>query len=209
MQLRSLRDLKADLWVFDCDGVIYDNTKEAEREIVKMMTQFISSRYKCNNEEAINIRRGLLKKHQVPHSIMALVREGFDEQEILDETYFAIDLQNLGIVPSPTLQRLLFSLSGEKVLLTNNHGGYARKILCQKGISKHFSKVYGIKELGLIQKPDLLAFQFVQDATGIKENIIFIDDKINNVIAAERFGWMTVWKGHGNGFDGLCIRELE
>lgn len=209
MQLKSLRDLKADLWVFDCDGVIYDNVKEAKKEVINIMARFISSRYGCGIEESISIRSELLKKHQVPHSIMALMREGFDEQEILEETYFAIDLQRLGIIPSLKLQKLLSSLNGKKVMLTNNHAEYARKVLCQLGVSEHFFDVYGIGELGLIQKPDLQAFQFVQDSTGINGNVVFIDDEIKNVIAAEQFGWTAVWKGRENGFSGNWLTELR
>lgn len=208
MQLGSLRDLKADLWVFDCDGVIYDNAKEAEKEVVNLMTRFISSRYECGIEEAMNIRRELLKKHQVPHSIMALVQEGFDEREILKETYFAINLQSLGIIPSLRLQKLVSSIAGKKVLLTNNHGEYAKKVLHQLGISKHFAAVYGIGELDLIQKPNFQAFKFVQDETGINENIVFIDDEIRNVVAAEQFGWTAVWKGDGEGYNGLWLPKL-
>ncbi|KKT26339.1 MAG: putative hydrolase [Parcubacteria group bacterium GW2011_GWA2_43_9b] len=209
MSLISLKDLEADLWIFDCDGVIYDNAKGAEKEVMNRMTRFISSRYGCSIEKARSIRHELLRKHQVPHSIMALTREGFNEQEILEETYFAIDFQGLGIIPSLRLQKLFSSLAGKKVLLTNNHGEYAWRVLCQLGISKYFSAVYGIGELGLVQKPDSRAFQFVQNATGVNENIIFVDDEIHNVVAAEQFGWTAVLKGGNAEHKGFWLTELK
>lgn len=208
MELKSLLDLKADLWVFDCDGVFYDNVKGAEKEVVGLMLKFIASRYGCCIGKASEIRRGLLKKHQVPHSIMALVREGFNEQEVLKETYFLVDFQKLGIISSSRMQRLFSSLPGKKIILTNNHGEYTWRVLDCIGIANHFSAVYGISQLGLIQKPDRQAFQFVQDTAGVSGNVVFVDDEIPNVIAAEQFGWTSVWKGNGNGYDGLWLPKL-
>ncbi|MDP1818145.1 MAG: HAD hydrolase-like protein [Leadbetterella sp.] len=209
MRLKNLRDLEARLWVFDCDGVIYDNANGAEKEVVRMMVKFISSRYGCSTDEAMSVRQELLEKHAVSHSITALVREGFDERDILRETYFAIDFQKLGIIPSSRLQVLFSSLPGKKVILTNNHGAYAQKVLRWLDISEHFSAIYGIGELGLIQKPDSEVFQFVENATGINENIVFVDDEIHNVVAAAQFGWTAVWKGYGAEFDGIWLTELK
>ncbi len=206
-KLDSLRDLQADLWVFDNDGVVYENTKGAEREVVNRMIQFIASRYGCSVEKASVIRKKLLEKHKVPHSIMALVREGFDEQEVLKETYFAINLNELDISPSIEIQELFSFLSGIKVMLTNNHEEYAKIILDQLGILNYFSAIYGINKLGRIQKPDFQAFQLVQNAMGISKNIVFIDDEIKNVIAATKFGWTTVWIGDMD-YEGLQLPKL-
>lgn len=209
MSIKSLKDLKADLWVFDCDGVIYANAKGAEREVVRSMIRFIASRYGCSMDRASVIRSELLKKHNVPHSIMALVREGFNEQEVLRETYFAISLEELGIFPSLEIQELMSSLHGIKVMLTNNHEGYARSVLNQIGILDHFSAIFGVNKLGLIQKPDVLAFQFVQDSISINENVVFVDDEMKNVIAATEFGWTAVLiESNKEGYKGLWLPRL-
>ena len=194
MRFKSLCNLYANLWVFDCDGVIYNNVKETEKEVVRRMIDFIASKYHCNEKEAANIRHKLLKKYKVSHSIIALTLEGFDEKEILEKTYFSVDFDKLGIVFSPEMKNLLESLPGKKVILTNNHSEWARIVLEKIGISKYFSTIYGINDSSNIQKPNPRAFQMVQDTTGINENIVFIDDEIINIIAATQFGWTAVWK---------------
>lgn len=209
MELESLKDLEANLWVFDCDGVIYDNAKDAEKDVIELMHKFIASRYGCSIDDASEFRRKLLKKHNVPHSIMALVQEGFNENEILLETYFKINFQKLGILGSTQKRKLFSALPGKKVVLTNNHGRYAQEVLKRMGIADYFCAIYGIRELGFVQKPDQQAFEIVQLSMRIGEKVIFIDDEIPNVIAAEKFGWMSVWKGDGNGYDGLWLSELR
>lgn len=209
MKLRSLSELRADLWVFDCDGVIYDNAKKAERKVARLMLKFIVSRYGCRIEEASEIRRELLKKHNVQHSIMALTREGFDEQEILRETYFLVDLQGIGVVFSNQLQKFFSSLPGKKIILTNNHGGYVRRVLDSIGISAYFSFVFGSGELGHIQKPDQQAFQFMQEAMHAEKNIVFVDDEIQNVVVAEKFGWTAVLKGGSKDYAGFSLPKLR
>ncbi len=209
IELRSLRDLNANLWVFDCDGVIYKNVKEAEKEVVDKMIQFIALRYGCNFEKAIFTRKELLRKHDVSHSITALIYEGFNEQEILNKTYFAINLKELGIMPSLEIQDLFASLSGQKAVLTNNHEEFAKAVLNQLGVLGHFSAIYGISKLGRIQKPDLRAFQAIQDAVGIYEGIVFIDDKVKNIIAAANFGWTTILLGSSDEYDGFWLPKLR
>lgn len=210
MELKSLKNLEANLWVFDCDGVIYDNAKDTEKDVVELMHKFIASRYGCSIEDAPEFRRKLLRKHDVPHSIMALVREGFDENEILLETYFKINFQKLGILDSAQKRKLFSALPGKKVILTNNHSRYAQEVLKRMGIADNFCAVYGICELGLIQKPDRQAFEIVQSSMKIDEKVIFIDDEIPNVVAAEKFGWTSLWKGNASsGYSGLWLPELR
>ncbi|MFH0969240.1 MAG: HAD-IA family hydrolase [Patescibacteria group bacterium] len=209
MLLGSLKDLEANLWVFDCDGVIYDSTKEAEKEVMGLMSKFIALHFGCSVEEALNIRQELLRKYQVPNTVMALVREGFNEREILKNTYFAINFKKLGIVPSPELHEFLCSLPGKKVVLSNNHKKFIQVVLNILGISNCFSAIYGAEELSPARKPDLRAFKLVQNTVGISDKVVFIDDEIPNVIVAEQFGWTAIWKGNGNGYDGLAISKLR
>lgn len=197
MQFGDLLGLKADLWVFDCDGVIYEDAKKAEEDVVDRMISFIASKYCCSRKEASDIRRRLLKKHEVSHSITALILEGFDEEEILEKTYFSVDFDRLGIVFSSQMRDLLASLSGKKVILTNNHSEWARRVSEEIGILEYFSAIYGIRGPGNIQKPNPMAFQLVQNEMGINKNIIFVDDEVCNVAAAVQFGWKAVLKRSG------------
>lgn len=209
MELKSLKDLDAELWVFDLDGVIYENANEAEKQVEKRMVKFIASRYGCDTERADVVRKSLLKKHNTLYSISALVGEGFNEKEVFKETYLSINFNELGVVFSPELQTLISSLPGAKVILTNNHGDFARVVLDKLGISGCFSSVYGINELGAVKKPNRKVFQLIQDATDINNNIVFIDDEPQNLIAASEFGWTSVLKGSDQNHDGLCISEIR
>ena len=55
-----------------------------------------------------------------------------------------------------------------------------------------YKKVYLSYQLGLI-KPDIALFKLVQTESGVNpEEILFIDDKSENLIAPTNLGWKTI-----------------
>jgi len=55
-----------------------------------------------------------------------------------------------------------------------------------------YKKVYLSYQLGLI-KPDIELFKLVQTESGVNpEEILFVDDKSENLIAPTNLGWKTI-----------------
>lgn len=195
MKLESLKELKADLWVFDNDGTLYSNPKVIEKAILALMIGFIERSYRISAVEAVKRRDELLKKHSTKYTLIALRNEGFDEKRFIQETYLSIKPGELGIRKSSKLRNLILSLGGEKVILTNNPSEFAHLILRHLGIDDLFSAIYGMREMGFVQKPALDAFAVLRPFIKQNKKVVFIDDEPENIFSAKILGCSTVLIG--------------
>jgi HAD superfamily hydrolase (TIGR01509 family) len=88
--------------------------------------------------------------------------------------------------------RSVFDLvSNYKFALASNHLTAVRDYLKKQDISKYFSEIIISSEI-IFQKPDSKFYEVM--LTSIKEkpeNILFVDDNLENILAAQKFGLMT------------------
>lgn len=195
MKLESLRDLKADLWVFDNDGTLYPNPKDIEKEVVRLMVEFIAKEYSIDIKSAVEKRKELLKKHNTKYTLIAIKQEGISEDDFLKQTYLAINPADFGIVPSSELRNLIGSLVGEKIVFTNNPSEFAELILEALGINHLFSRVIGIREMDYVQKPEITAFEFLNGWLADKKIVVYVDNCPENIKVAESLGCTTLLIG--------------
>jgi|GEM_PF-1898295 len=78
-------------------------------------------------------------------------------------------------------------------IISNIHGGIWEAAVKYKMVPNiEYKKVYLSYQLGLI-KPDIALFKLVQTESGVNpEEILFIDDKSENLIAPTNLGWKTI-----------------
>lgn len=78
-------------------------------------------------------------------------------------------------------------------IISNIHDGIWEAALKYKMVPDiKYKKVYLSYQLGLI-KPDIELFRIVQNESGVNpEEILFIDDKPENLIAPTNLGWKTI-----------------
>lgn len=194
--LTNLKKIKADLWIFDNDGTLYPSPKNLELSVVALMNSYIAEFYGIRKENAPKKRRDILKRHGTKYTLVALKNEGVDENHFIQNTYLAIKPGEYGITQNLKLRKLISSLEGEKIVITNNPSQFAKLILESLGIIDLFSGIIGMKELNYIQKPDARAFGVLQTFLKDGKKIIFIDDELDNIKEAKKIGCTTILVGN-------------
>lgn len=195
--LSDLKKIRADLWVFDNDGTLYINVQGIQSAVERLMVEFLEREYDLSHREAARLRQRLLGKHNTRYTAMAVKREGLDVGRFIQDTYLSVDPEDHGIQRCPALYRLISSLNGEKIVLTNNPSSFARRILCALGVGSLFSDVLGMEETGFVQKPDREAFAVLEEPLEIGKSVVVVDDSLDNVQTAKRMGCFTVLVGEG------------
>lgn len=196
IELTELKAIRADLWFFDNDGTLYDCT-HIGLVVTKLMDQFFARLHYVEEREGKLLREKLKDKYGVSSTVVALHREGIPVEKFIRETYLAVDFRTPGICPPTPLVALVPHLPGEKVILTNSPSEFARQILNTLEIETTFSRIYGPRELNYFSKPAVGAFVPLTNAVREGKCVVYIDDKMENLIAYKVTGCMSRlwWNG--------------
>ena len=178
MKLESLNEAVADVWVFDNDGTLYQNTRDIESAVVLLMNEYLAQLYGIEIHVASQKRKELLGKHKTKYTLVAMRKEGVDEEDFIRKTYLAVDPKDYGIGFNQRLRDVISSLAGERIVLTNNPSAFARRILDALGIQNLFSCVYGIQELWFFQKPARESFVILEGFLRDRKRVVLLDDEI-------------------------------
>lgn len=183
-----------DLWVFDNDGTLYDDTLVHEK-FNRYLASYLKTRIGIGSEDPGLFAQRLKVKHQTSSAVVGLVREfGLDAQEVIAQTYLLISLEECK-VPFWDRDRdeALSRLRGRKIILTNNPSAFAGKVMDRIGLRRHFLDIIGMQEVDFVLKPDPRAFQEVVRRHPDATRIFLCDDSLENLDVAASLGWKTVW----------------
>jgi len=98
--------------------------------------------------------------------------------------------------PNARLNEALAQLPWRKVIFTNSTREHSQQVLAALGVEEHFERIFDIKEIGYIGKPDPLAYERVFAALGASaEECLAFDDTPVNLAAAASLGATTVLVG--------------
>lgn len=206
MTFNEIEALEADLWVFDNDGTLYDDTRIGV-VVTKLMDQFFARAHGVEEFEGKLLREKLKDKHGVSSTVVALHREEIPVEKFIRETFLAVDFHTPGICPPTALVELVPHLSGEKVILTNSPSEFAWRVLNTLGLEKEFTMVYGTRELNYFSKPATEAFVPIVSAVQEGKRVVYIDDKTQNLLAVRDAGLVTRLRWNGTGLvriGGVC-----
>ena len=180
------------LWVFDNDGTLYSDFG-AGKQFQIIFNRYISEELGIHESE-IDERIDFLKaKYATDFSLVAIMQEfNVNFAEVVAETYLQIDLHSCG-VPEIDEEKsdVLSRLPGKKIVFTNNPSEYADYVLIRMGLRTYFSDVIGMEEVGFVLKPQISAYQYIQDTYQGCSRIIFCDDRKENLDTAKELGWET------------------
>jgi len=189
--------------IFDCDGVLYDDT-QTNQQFARIFEKYISEYLEIDPIYIKELTLKLKQKYLTEFSIIAYFREfDINFSDIISNTYLQLDLSM--IAPDRRKKNVLEKLDGEKIIFTANPSAFTKYILNHMGLTDNFSKVIGMEETGFIPKNDIRAYSIVNEL--IKrlpnEDVYFCDDSIENLDIARKVGWKTIWynpkyKGNSN-----------
>lgn len=197
-ELDKLAALRADLWVFDNDGTLYNDTS-IQLAVARQMDMFFARMHGIEECRGKAIREKLKKKHSVSSTLVALHREGCPVDAFIQETYLTVNFYAEDICSPTILATFVPHLSGEKIILTNSPSEFVRKVLVNLGLEGQFSRIYGIRELNYYLKPATEAFTPLISAVQEGKRVVYIDDKIQNLLAVKDADLVTKlwWNGTG------------
>jgi len=193
MKYLGLENLKADLWVFDNDGTLYPNSKDLEHAVGDLMDEYIAGFYSIKKLEASKKRKDILQKYNTKYTLIALRQDGISEDDFIQKTYLSINPVDFGVTSNIELTKLIGSLAGEKIILTNNPSEFAGLILKSLGIKHFFSRIIGMRERNYVQKPSIGAFEFLMYWLENDKTVVLVDDCLDNITIAKSLGCVTIF----------------
>lgn len=129
--------------------------------------------------------RGFVTREKFYEEIKKTYGLNFSEQEFL--TQWNTVLRETISPMDETLEKLKKRV---KIYgLTNANAYHVDHMYAAYPITRHFDKIFSSHDLGC-RKPEREIYEKVTNAIGIApENILFVDDREENAIAARSFGW--------------------
>lgn len=186
--------MMTDLWVFDNDGTLYDDS-ETHRNFMEIFFEYSVIFLNVPVQEVPTQMAKLKSKWNTEFSAIALMKEfKIDYSEVVRNTYLKIDLEKCKVPKSDlTRKRALDDLLAKKIVFTNNPSQFARRVLAHVGLESCFSDFVGMEEMCFVGKSDIRAFQAIESRHQGFKRIILCDDSLKNLGMARQIGWTTVW----------------
>lgn len=97
------------------------------------------------------------------------------------------------LTPNPTLDVFLQQLRPKKWIFTNAPAEYAQRVLKALGVAAHFRRIFDIRFLDCVGKPEPAAYQKVLEAIEAHgEECMMVEDSAANLAPAKALGMTTV-----------------
>lgn len=97
---------------------------------------------------------------------------------------------------NPELGRLFEQILIDKVIFTNGSCSHAKRVLNALGVIHYFSRIFDIRFMNYIAKPNILSYQRLLDALRVDgRECLIVEDLAKNLCPAKELGMTTVLIG--------------
>ncbi|MDY6856313.1 MAG: pyrimidine 5'-nucleotidase [Thermodesulfobacteriota bacterium] len=97
---------------------------------------------------------------------------------------------------NPELGSLFEQIVIDKVIFTNGSFSHALRVLNALGVTSYFSRIFDIRFMNYIAKPNILSYQRLLDALGVDATeCLIVEDLAKNLYPAKELGMTTVLIG--------------
>ncbi len=191
----------APLWLFDLDNTLHDASHAIFPLISANMNTYIARVLgdvdtPATMEQVNAARLGYWKRYGA--TLLGMIRHHeVKAAHFLAETHDLADLAQM-IRAERGLARMLRSLPGRKILLTNAPTVYSRDVMRHLGLQRHFSHHIAIENMHvhgqLRPKPSKLMLRRLLRRHGVAAHrCILVEDTLANLRTARQLGVRTVW----------------
>lgn len=189
------------LWLFDLDNTLHDASHAIFPLISANMNTYIArvlgdGATPATAEQVNAARLGYWKRYGA--TLLGMIRHHeVNAAHFLAETHDLADLPQM-IRAERGLGRMLRSLPGRKILLTNAPMAYSRDVMRHLGLQRHFSHHIAIENMHvhgqLRPKPSKLMLRRLLRRHGVAAHrCILVEDTLANLRTARQLGVRTVW----------------
>jgi len=180
------------LWLFDLDDTLHRATPLIFDRMNRSMTQYVMQHLGLAEPAAGDLRRAYWERYGA--TLLGLMqRHAVDPVHFLQETHQFPDLETLLDFDRP-LRRLLKTLPGRKIIVSNAPRHYVDQVLALMGIGQHLHAIETIESMRYVPKPARSSLaRILKRQRRRGENVVMVEDNLSNLKTARRLGLTTVW----------------
>ena len=177
-------------FIFDCDGVLYQDLDAVFGQVSKRMTKYISEKLNLDLKKAKELQTNYFHKYNTSLNGL-MIHHKVKPEEFLEYVHdINLDFMEKDLV----LREELIKLDARKFVFTNGSNDHVKNVIKHVGIDGLFDGIFDIKDCNLIPKPSLEPYEkLVKKFDIIPEETIFIEDIAKNLEPAKKLGMKTVW----------------
>ena len=177
-------------FIFDCDGVLYDDLEGVFGQVSKRMTEYISKKLNLSLEKAKELQTNYFHKYNTSLNGL-MIHHDINPQEFLKYVH---DINLDFLKKDLKLRKELLELKTKKFVFTNGSHEHASNITKTLGIRDLFDGFFDITDCNFIPKPSIEPYRKLIDKFNIKPSeTVFIEDIAINLEPAKKLGMKTVW----------------
>ena len=177
-------------FIFDCDGVLYQDLDAVFGQVSKRMTKYISEKLNLDLKKAKELQTNYFHKYNTSLNGL-MIHHKVKPEEFLEYVHdINLDFMEKDLV----LREELIKLEARKFVFTNGSNNHVKNIIKHLGIDDLIDGIFDIKDCNLIPKPSLEPYKkLVKKFAIIPEETIFIEDIAKNLEPAKKLGMKPVW----------------
>ncbi len=186
--MKELKNIKN--FIFDCDGVLYDDLEGVFGQVSKRMTEYISRKLNLTPTKAKELQTNYFHKYNTSLNGL-MIHHDIDPNEFLKYVHdINLDFLNKDLV----LRKELSKLKAKKFVFTNGSHEHASNITSTLGIKDLFDGFFDITDCNFVPKPSIEPYKkFINKFNINPSETLFIEDIAINLKPAKELGMKTVW----------------
>lgn len=208
-------DDDVDILLVDLDDTLYQ-AEGVHDEFLTRMEGYMVAEHGFTPEEAASAARTYYAKHGT--TLAGLVANGYsvDLEKFHHMTHTLVDFDAM-LRPDPGLRRMLLAVKKPMYIFTNANTAHAKRILGILGLSDLFEDIISFDTIQalaqqkrlcdgswVVCKPNPLAFQLaLEQANAMADKVLFLDDSVRNIEAAQNLGIRSVLVHQGDVPEGI------
>ena len=186
--MKNLKNIKN--FIFDCDGVLYQDLEAVFGQVSKRMTKYISEKLNLDLIKAKELQTNYFHKYNTSLNGL-MIHHDVNPEDFLKYVH---DINLDFMKKDYTLREELMKLDGKKLIFTNGSHEHVKNITKHVGIDDLFDGIFDITDCNLIPKPSIEPYKkLIEKFDIIPEETIFIEDIAKNLEPAKKLGMKTAW----------------
>ena len=186
--MKNFKNIKN--FIFDCDGVLYQDLEAVFGQVSKRMTKYISEKLNLDVKKAKELQTNYFHKYNTSLNGL-MIHHDVNPEDFLRYVH---DINLDFMKKDYTLREELMKLDGKKLIFTNGSHEHVKNITKHVGIDDLFDGIFDITDCNLIPKPSIEPYKrLIEKFDIIPEETIFIEDIAKNLEPAKKLGMKTAW----------------
>ena len=177
-------------FIFDCDGVLYNDLEKVFGQVSKKMTEYIAKKLNLDLKKAKELQTNYFHKYNTSLNGL-MIHHQINPDEFLKYVHdINLDFLEKDLV----LRKELLKLEAKKIVFTNGSNDHVANITKHLGIDDLFDGIFDIVDCNFIPKPAIESYEKLSKKFNINPNeTLFIEDIAKNLEPAKKLGMKTVW----------------